>query len=100
MQASGLQGGENLGAVETLQTMWRFGPGRGAWCGAFTQLKEGGLREGFVLALSARESRDPLELGVEGDRAVGEESPKGRVGTALINLSSVLTAPVRVAVDV
>ena len=86
--------------METLQTVWRLGPGRGARCGAFTQLKEEGLGESFVLALSAREGREPLELGVEGDRAVGEESPKSRGGTALIHLPSVLTAPVRVAVDV
>ena len=51
----GLQGGEKIGAMETLQTVWPLGPGRGARCGAVTQLKEGGLGEGFVLALSAPE---------------------------------------------
>jgi hypothetical protein len=86
--------------METLQTMWRLGPGRSAWCGALAQLEEGSLGEDLVLALGVRESRDPLELRVEGDWAVGKESPKGRGGTALIDLSSVLTAPVRVAVDV
>ena len=86
--------------METLQTVWRLGPGRGARRGALAQLEKGSLGEGLVLALGARESRDLLELRVEGDRAVGDESPKGRGGTALIDLPNVLTAPVHVAVDV
>ena len=86
--------------METLQTVQRLGPGRGAKCAALAQLEDGGLGEDLVLALSAQESRDPLELGVESDWAIGVESAKGRGGTALINLPSVLTAPVRITVDV
>jgi hypothetical protein len=41
-----------------------------------------------------------LEFRVERDWAVGEESPKGRSRTALIDLVRVLAAPVRVAVHV
>jgi hypothetical protein len=86
--------------METLQTVWRLGPGRGARRGALAQLEKGSLGEGLVLAPGAPESRDPLQLRVECNRAVIEKSPKGRSETALIDLSSILTAPVRVAVNV
>jgi hypothetical protein len=78
----------------------RLGPGRGAFCGAHAQLKKCSLGEGLILAFGARQSCDSLELRVERDRAIGEESSKSRSGTALMDLLGVLTSPVRVAVNV